>query len=36
LTLLPEGAAFTVPANLVAKISDEDRAAWQERFAGQR
>ncbi|MGV6838967.1 MAG: methionine--tRNA ligase [Planktomarina sp.] len=36
LNTLPEGAQFTVPANLVAKISDEDRASWQERFAGQR
>ena len=33
---LPVGHAFTVPAVSFAKISDEQREDWQERFAGQR
>ncbi len=36
LGLLQEGHAFTVPDNVFAKISDEDREGWQERFAGIR
>ncbi len=36
LGLLPAGHAFRVPDVLFAKISDEDRADWQTRFAGQR
>ena len=36
LTRLPGGHAFTVPDVLFAKISDEDREAWAERFAGVR
>ena len=36
LGLLKEGHAFTVPENVFAKISDEDREGWQERFAGIR
>ena len=36
LTALPEGHAFTVPDVLFAKISDEDREAWAERFGGTR
>ncbi|MBT8477228.1 MAG: methionine--tRNA ligase [Alphaproteobacteria bacterium] len=36
LNALPAGHAFTVPDVLFAKISDEDREAWQERFAGGR
>ncbi len=36
LSVLPAGHAFTVPEVLFAKISDEDRTAWAERFAGQR
>lgn len=36
LKALPEGHAFTVPEVLFAKISDEDREGWQEKFAGQR
>lgn len=36
LAMLPAGHAFTVPEVLFAKISDDDRAAWAERFAGQR
>ncbi len=36
LTALPAGHPFTVPDNLFAKISDEDREAWEARFAGQR
>jgi len=36
LTALPEGHSFTVPDVLFAKISDEDRESWQEKFAGQR
>jgi len=30
------GDPFTVPDNLFGKISDEDREAWAEKFAGQR
>lgn len=33
---LTPGAAFTVPENLFRKITDEERAEWQERFAGVR
>jgi len=36
LAVLPPGHAFTVPEVLFAKISDEDRADWQVRFAGVR
>jgi methionyl-tRNA synthetase len=36
LTALPAGHAFTVPDNLFRKITDEERAEWQERFAGRR
>ena len=36
LEALPPGHAFTVPEVLFAKISDEDREKWQERFAGGR
>ncbi len=36
LTALPPGHAFTVPDVLFAKISDEDREAWSERFSGRR
>jgi methionyl-tRNA synthetase len=36
LSQLAPGHAFDVPEVLFAKISDEDRAAWQERFAGTR
>ncbi|MBI1495468.1 methionine--tRNA ligase [Halocynthiibacter styelae] len=36
LAALPAGHAFEVPEVLFAKISDEDREAWQERFAGTR
>ncbi|NNE88161.1 MAG: methionine--tRNA ligase [Silicimonas sp.] len=36
LSALPEGHAFSVPDVLFAKISDEDREAWQEKFSGQR
>ncbi|MCJ8140473.1 methionine--tRNA ligase [Falsirhodobacter halotolerans] len=36
LGVLPAGHAFTVPDVLFAKISDEDRADWQTRFAGIR
>ncbi|WP_299611800.1 methionine--tRNA ligase [uncultured Tateyamaria sp.] len=36
LAVLEPGHAFVVPDNLFAKISDEDRADWQERFAGVR
>ncbi len=36
LAALPVGHAFTVPENLFRKISDDERADWQERFAGQR
>ncbi|MBT9244497.1 methionine--tRNA ligase [Gemmobacter fulvus] len=33
---LPAGHAFTVPDNLFRKITDEERADWQQRFAGIR
>ncbi len=36
LTALPEGHAFTVPDNLFAKITDDERTEWAERFAGKR
>jgi methionyl-tRNA synthetase len=36
LKALPAGHAFTVPDVLFAKIADEDREAWAERFAGTR
>ncbi len=33
---LTPGAGFTVPENLFRKITDEERAEWQDRFAGVR
>ncbi|WP_166416667.1 methionine--tRNA ligase [Cochlodiniinecator piscidefendens] len=36
LNALPAGHAFSVPEVLFAKISDENREEWQERFAGVR
>ncbi|MRX50755.1 methionine--tRNA ligase [Paracoccus sp. S-4012] len=36
LTILPPGHAFTVPEVLFAKITDEQRAEWEERFKGVR
>ena len=36
LATLPAGHGFTVPENLFAKITDEQREEWQERFAGTR
>ncbi len=36
LSRLAPGHAFVVPDNLFAKISDEEREGWQERFAGTR
>ncbi|MCC6001493.1 MAG: methionine--tRNA ligase [Pararhodobacter sp.] len=36
LDRLPTGHPFTVPEVLFAKISDDARADWAERFAGQR
>ncbi|WP_127561144.1 methionine--tRNA ligase [Nioella ostreopsis] len=36
LAVLEAGHEFTVPDVLFAKISDEDREGWQERFAGTR
>jgi methionyl-tRNA synthetase len=36
LTRLPAGHAFLVPDVPFAKIADEDRAAWEARFAGRR
>jgi methionyl-tRNA synthetase len=36
LRALPPGHDFTVPEVLFAKIQDEDREAWAERFAGTR
>ncbi|MEM0949342.1 MAG: methionine--tRNA ligase [Pseudomonadota bacterium] len=36
LSALPAGHPFTVPDVLFAKISDEDREAWQAQFSGQR
>ena len=36
LDSLPAGHAFDVPEVLFAKITDESRDAWQERFKGAR
>ena len=36
LRALPAGHAFTVPENLFRKITDEERADWQQKFAGVR
>ncbi|MFK7754634.1 MAG: methionine--tRNA ligase [Sedimentitalea sp.] len=36
LTALPGGHDFSVPDVLFAKISDDDRDAWHDRFAGTR
>lgn len=36
LTALPPGHAFTVPEVLFAKITDEQRAEWEDRFKGVR
>ncbi len=36
LNALPAGHAFSVPDVLFAKIADEDREEWQEKFAGAR
>jgi methionyl-tRNA synthetase len=36
LTALPAGHAFEVPEVLFRKITDEERADWQQRFAGRR
>ncbi|NDW45346.1 methionine--tRNA ligase [Ruegeria sp. PrR005] len=36
LGVLAPGHAFTVPEVLFAKISDEDREGWQQRFSGVR
>ena len=36
LTHLPAGHAFTTPDVLFRKITDEERADWQQRFAGVR
>ncbi len=36
LGVLNEGHVFEVPDNIFTKISDKDRTAWQERFAGTR
>ncbi|WP_419739758.1 methionine--tRNA ligase [Ruegeria sp.] len=36
LNALPAGHAFSVPDVLFAKIADEDRDEWQEKFAGTR
>ncbi len=36
LRALPPGHAFAVPENLFRKITDEERAEWQQRFAGIR
>ncbi|PIE10248.1 MAG: methionine--tRNA ligase [Rhodobacterales bacterium] len=33
---LPAGHGFSVPENLFGKITDDQRADWQERFAGTR
>jgi methionyl-tRNA synthetase len=36
LSTLKEGDAFTVPENLFSKIDDDQRAEWEEKFAGTR
>ena len=36
LTALPPGHGFGVPGPLFAKVSDEARESWQEKFAGTR
>ncbi len=36
LRTLPAGHGFAVPENLFRKITDEERADWQQRFAGVR
>lgn len=36
LTAMAPGHAFTVPENLFAKITDEQRDDWQQRFSGVR
>mgnify|MGYP000347871398 CR=1 FL=1 len=36
ITALPAGHAFTVPDVTFRKISDDERADWQSRFAGVR
>ncbi len=36
LTALPPGHAYGVPENLFRKITDDERADWQQRFAGVR
>ena len=36
LAVLPEGHAFATPEVLFRKITDEERADWQTRFAGRR
>jgi methionyl-tRNA synthetase len=36
MQVLPAGHAYTVPENLFRKITDEERADWQQRFAGIR
>jgi methionyl-tRNA synthetase len=36
MDILPAGHAFAVPENLFRKITDEERAEWQVRFAGVR
>ena len=36
LRALPPGHTFAVPENLFRKITDEERAEWQQKFAGTR
>jgi methionyl-tRNA synthetase len=36
LSAMPEGHGFEVPDNLFRKISDDERADWETRFAGTR
>jgi methionyl-tRNA synthetase len=36
MQVLPAGAPYSVPENLFRKITDEERAEWQQRFAGIR
>ncbi|MCF2904605.1 methionine--tRNA ligase [Octadecabacter sp. CECT 8868] len=36
IAALPEGHEFTVPDNLFAKITDDEREEWSEKFAGKR